>query len=110
MVTLDFSGVSTCNQSFLNDLFQDIESAGFKLAEIAIVCLETTTVKALVETERARFIQRCQLGLHNSYRSICRVSLNSQGFDSVLLHYHLGELLGAAKLLHDEEFRRCSIL
>ncbi len=36
-VTLDFSGVSACNQSFLNGLFQDIEAAGFKLADIKMV-------------------------------------------------------------------------
>jgi STAS-like domain of unknown function (DUF4325) len=56
-VTLDFSGVSACNQSFLNELFQDIEAAGFKLADIRMVGMETATVKSLVETERARFIQ-----------------------------------------------------
>jgi hypothetical protein len=56
-VTLDFSGVSACNQSFLNELFQDIEAAGFKLAEVKVVGMETTTVKSLVEAERTRFIQ-----------------------------------------------------
>ena len=56
-VTLDFSGVSACNQSFLNQLFQDIEAAGFKLAEVKVVGVETTTVKSLVEAERTRFIQ-----------------------------------------------------
>jgi phosphoribosylaminoimidazole (AIR) synthetase len=55
-VTLDFSGVSACNQSFLNELFQGIESAGFKLATIQMVGMETATVKSQVETERARFI------------------------------------------------------
>jgi hypothetical protein len=56
-VTLDFSGVSACNQSFLNELFQDIEAAGFKLAEVKVVGMETTTVKSLVEAERTIFIQ-----------------------------------------------------
>lgn len=56
-VTLDFSGVAACNQSFLNQLFQDIEAAGFKLAEVKVVGMETTTVKSLVEAERTRFIQ-----------------------------------------------------
>ena len=56
-VTLDFSGVSACNQSFLNGLFQDIEAAGFKLAEITMVGMETSTVKTLVEAERTRFIR-----------------------------------------------------
>ena len=52
-----FSGVSACNQSFLNGLFQDIEAAGFKLAEITMVGMETAPVKSLVEAERTRFIQ-----------------------------------------------------
>jgi hypothetical protein len=56
-VTLDFSGVSACNQSFLNQLFQDIEAAGFKLADIKMVGMETAPVKSLVEAERTRFIQ-----------------------------------------------------
>jgi anti-anti-sigma regulatory factor len=56
-VTLDFSGVSACNQSFLNGLFQEIEAAGFKLADIKMVGMETAPVRTLVEAERTRFIQ-----------------------------------------------------
>jgi hypothetical protein len=56
-VTLDFSGVSACNQSFLNELFQDIEAAGFKLVDIKMVGMETAPIQTLVETERTRFIQ-----------------------------------------------------
>jgi hypothetical protein len=56
-ITLDFSGVSACNQSFLNQLFQDIEAAGFKLADIKMVGMESAPLKSLVDTERTRFIQ-----------------------------------------------------
>ena len=57
VIKLDFSGVSACNQSFVNELFQCIEARGIKLSTVEIIGLDTSNLQNIVGVERARFIQ-----------------------------------------------------
>ncbi len=56
-VVLDFQGIVACNQSFLNELFQQLEAKRIKLNLIKIVGMESETLREMVERERSRYLQ-----------------------------------------------------
>ena len=56
-IELDFTGVSGCNQSFLNELFQLLAARGVDVAKIKLVGLGGGPIRHTVEAELARFIQ-----------------------------------------------------
>ena len=56
-IELDFTGVSGCNQSFLNELFQLLAARGANVAKIKLVGLAGDPLRHTVEAEIARFIQ-----------------------------------------------------
>ncbi len=54
-ITLDFSGVQSCNQSFVNELFQRLTERSIDVTNISFINFETLTVKTIVEREFSRF-------------------------------------------------------
>ena len=56
-VTLDFAGVSGCNQAFVNELFQRLVERGVVVAAVKLTGMDNdNTLRHIVEAERDRYL------------------------------------------------------